>query len=60
MINEEHRLENLEPEPDEPRLKNLIAWAWAWACKLEKALEPNLEPRLSLSLCSSLLMINCL
>ena len=40
MINDEHRLENYEPEPGEPRLQILQAWAYA------KTQEPKPEPRL--------------
>ncbi len=56
IINEEHRLENLEPEPEpgEPRLEILEAWAWAyfenhepepkfWAPSLSLSLEPKLK-----------------
>ena len=37
--NEEHRLENLEPEPGEPRLEILEAWAYF------ENHEPEPEPR---------------
>ncbi len=43
--NEEHRLENLEPEPEpgEPRLEILEAWAWAYFENHEP--EPEPEPK---------------
>ena len=54
ISNEEHRLENLEPEPGEPRWEILEAWAWAyfenhepepkfWAPSLSLSLEPKLK-----------------
>ena len=55
ISNEEHRLENLEPEPEpgEPRLKILKAWAWAYFENHEPEPEPEPKfwsPSLSLSL----------
>ncbi len=53
ITNEEHRLENLEPEPEpgEPRLEILEAWAWAYFENHEPEPEPKFwAPSLSLSL----------
>jgi hypothetical protein len=56
IINVVHRLENTEPEPTEPRLKNHLAWSLS--LRLENVVELSLEPRLSLSLWTTLIIIN--